>query len=172
MQIQSKTLSERSVVLLMCSSQLTQSLKSTGRGLRGQFKSEGLSWRSQISRFQLFRELCWRTGVHFALSYKEMSSLRTFDSATTLTVTEGYDVTKQEHYYKKRCSCSCCDWCHRRCTFRVWQILLFLFIVAVIIAGLALLLAMFGPGNTDLKYSASVAGTHSPDNTGKQIFSC
>ncbi|KAJ7372524.1 hypothetical protein OS493_019033 [Desmophyllum pertusum] len=40
--------------------------------------------------------------------------------------------------------------CFKTCVFRVWQILLIVFIVAL----LCLLNAMFGPGNTDLKYSA------------------
>ena len=105
------------------------------------------------------------------LKLHEMGSVRTFDSATTLTVCEGYDVTKQEHYFKKRCSCSCCDCLHRRCTFRVWQVLLFLFVVAVIIAGLALIIAMMETGKIATKHSA-LREADSPDNNvcaGKHI---
>ncbi|KAJ7372522.1 hypothetical protein OS493_019031 [Desmophyllum pertusum] len=49
----------------------------------------------------------------------------------------------------------CC--CFKKYKFRVWQILLIVFIVLVMIALLCLIIAMFGPGNTDLKYSAVVA---------------
>ena len=104
------------------------------------------------------------------LKLHEMGSVRTFDSATTLTVCEGYDVTKQEHYFKKRCNC--CDCFHRRCTFRVWQILLFLFVIAVIIAGLVLVILMMENGKIASKHSA-LKDTDSPNGTGKQIeFSC
>ena len=128
----------------------------------------GLSWRSQISRSHSFYERCSRSRVQFALSYNKKSIMHSFDSATTLTITEeGYDVTKQQHYIKKRCECSCCDCFHKRCTFRVWQVLLFLFIILVIMAGLALLLAMFGPGSTDLKYYERQSGTDSPGVVGK-----
>ena len=102
------------------------------------------------------------------LKIHEMGSVRTFDSATTLTVCEGcrYDVTKQEHYFKNRCSC--CDCFHRRCTFRVWQVLLFLFVVAVIIAGLALVIAMMETRRIATKHSA-LKETDSPDDTGKHV---
>lgn len=96
-----------------------------------------------------------------------MSGMRAFDSATTLTVSEGYDLTNQQHYSQRRCRCSS-DFLFKRCTFRLWQILLFLFIVALIIALLGLLVAMFGPGNTDLKYSAR-SGTEAPGDGGKHI---
>lgn len=96
-----------------------------------------------------------------------MSGMRSFDSATTLTVSEGYDLTNQQYYSKRRCRCSC-DFFNKKCTFRVWQILLFLFIIAVIIVLLGLLVAAYGPGNTDLKYSAR-SGTDSPGVVGKQI---
>ena len=99
-----------------------------------------------------------------------MGSVRAFDSATTLTVSEGYDVTKQEHYYKKRCNC--CDCFHRRCTFRVWQVLLFLFVTAVIIAGLVLVIVLMETGKMATKHSA-IRETDSPTDSGKQIeFTC
>ena len=111
----------------------------------------------------------WRTyivcSVLFYLKLHEMGSERAFDSATTLTVCEGYDVTKQEHYYKKRCNC--CDCFHRRCTFHVWQVLLFLFLTAIIIAGLALVIALMETGKIATKHSA-IKETDSPDDTGKQ----
>ena len=105
------------------------------------------------------------------LKLHEMGSVRPFDSATTLTVCEGYDVTKQEHHFKKRFNCSDC-FHYKRCTFRVWQVLLFLFIVAVTIAGLALVIAMMETGKIATKHSA-ITETESPDDKGKQIeFSC
>lgn len=95
-----------------------------------------------------------------------MSGMRTFDSSTTLTVSEGYDLTNQQHYSKRRCRCSY-DFLNKKCSFRVWHILLFLLIIALVIALMGLLLAMYGPGTTDLKYSART-GTDSPEvNRGK-----
>lgn len=84
-----------------------------------------------------------------------MSDMPKFDSQATLTVTEGYDFTKQEHYIKKKCSA--CDCFHRRCTFRVWQVIVILLVVAFIIAVMGVLLAMFGPGNSNLRYSEKQA---------------
>ena len=124
----------------------------------GQFKSRGYigteSYFGLVYRYEVYLKL------------HEMGSVRAFDSATTLTVCEGYDVTKQEHYFKKRCSC--CGCFHRRCTFRVWQVLLFLFVIAVIIAGLALVIAMFETGKLATKHSA-IRETDCPDDTGERI---
>ena len=78
-----------------------------------------------------------------------------FDSQATLTVAEGYDLTKQHHCVKKRCDC--CECFHRRCSCRVWQVIVFLFVAAVIIAVMGLLIAMFGPGNKNLRYSEKEA---------------
>ena len=133
----------------------------------GQFKSGVISARSHISAAQL----CCRTSIGTKIGFSfasvhEMGSMQTFDSATTLTVCEGYDVTKQEHYFKKRCSC--CGCCHRRCTFRVWQVLLFLFVIAVIIAGLALIIAFFEDGKIETKLCA-IRETDSPGDTGKHV---
>lgn len=93
--------------------------------------------------------------------------MRAFDSSTTLTVSEGYDLTNQQHYSKRRCQCTC-GVLNRKVTLRVWHILLFLLIVAAIIAVLGLLIAMYGPGNPELRYSARSA-TERPGGTGKQI---
>ena len=94
--------------------------------------------------------------------------MRAFDSSTTLTVSEGYDLTNQQHYAKRRCRCAC-NFLNKRCSFRVWHILLFLLILTLVIALMGLLLAMYGPGTTDLKYSAS-RGTDSPEVVGgKQV---
>lgn len=79
--------------------------------------------------------------------------MKNFDSKTTLAISEGYDLEKQHHYVEKRCSF--CDCFHKKCTFRLWQVLVFLFSVATIIVLLGLLIAMFGPGNKDLKYLKS-----------------
>ena len=96
-----------------------------------------------------------------------MVSVGNSDSATTLTVCEGDNVTKQEHYFKKRCNR--CDCFHRRCTFRVWQVLLFLFVTAVIIAGLVLVIAMMETGKIATKHSVITGESDSPDDTGKQF---
>ena len=84
------------------------------------------------------------------------------DSQTTLTISEGYDLPTQQHYAKKKFSC--CDCFHRQCTFRLWQILVFLLVLAFIIAVMGLLIAMFGPGNTNLKYSKSESKAENPTN--------
>ena len=74
--------------------------------------------------------------------------MKVFNSESTFTLTEGNDMEKQRPYT----SCPCCGCLHRKRTFRVWQILLFLFVVIGIIVLLCFLIAMFGPGNTELKY--------------------
>lgn len=77
--------------------------------------------------------------------------MKNFDSKTTLAISEGYDLEKQHHYVRK--SFSFCDCFHKKCTFRVWQVLVFLFSLITIIALLGILIAMFGPGSKDLRYS-------------------
>lgn len=77
-----------------------------------------------------------------------------FDSQATLTVSEGYDLKNQHHYFSRRCGC---DYFHTRVSFRVWQVLLFLLVVAVVITIMGLLIAMFGPGNRNLSYSKKEA---------------
>lgn len=84
------------------------------------------------------------------------------DSQTTLTISEGYDLPTEQHYTKKKFSC--CDCFHRQCTFRLWQILVFLLVIAFIIAVMGLLIAMLGPGNTNLKYSKSESKAENPTN--------
>ena len=86
----------------------------------------------------------------------KMSNIPTFDSE------EGYDVTKQEYYSKKRCTFSCRDCFHKKCSFRLWHILLFLFIMIVIIGTLAVIIAMFSPARgPDMKYSNKIGSdTH------------
>lgn len=42
---------------------------------------------------------------------------------------------------------------HNKCSFERWQVLLFFVVSAVIVIVMCLLIAMFGPGNTNLKYS-------------------
>jgi len=78
-----------------------------------------------------------------------MDSVRTFDSATTLTICEGCDVKKPERIFKKRCNC--CDCFRRTSSFRVWQILLVLLVIAIIFAGLGL--AMFRTGKDTVSRS-------------------
>ena len=78
-----------------------------------------------------------------------------FDSQTTLSVSEGYDLTRQHHYVNR------CEFFHKKCSFRIWQVILFLLMLAAIIIVMSLLIAMFGPGNTNLKYSKKEA-IHAP----------
>lgn len=155
-------------LFVVLSSSLTQCLDVVGVAVN---LNRGLSRHGVRFRWLALLQDVFRCKVWFSFtSNYMMGSVRTFDSATTLTVCEGYDVTKQEHYFKKKCNC--CDCFHKRCTFRVWQVLLFLFIVAVVIAGLALIISMMDTGKIATKHSAST-GTDCPDNRGKQIeFSC
>ena len=46
------------------------------------------------------------------------------------------------------------DFWHTRWSFQRWQVLLFFLVLAVIVIVMCLLIAMFGPGNPNLKYSA------------------
>ena len=89
------------------------------------------------------------------------------DSQTTLTISEGYDLPTQQHYTKKKFSC--CDCFHRQCTFRLWQILVFLLVIAFIIAVMGLLIAMLGPGNTNLKYSKTSKSESKAENPTNKI---
>ena len=43
---------------------------------------------------------------------------------------------------------------HKKWSFRRWQVLLFFLVLAVIVIVMGLLIAMFGPGNPNLEYSA------------------
>ena len=83
--------------------------------------------------------------------YPEMSNMNQFDSKTTLNISEGYDLQNQEHYVNRRRGLGDCF--HKKCSFRVWQVLVSLLVVAAIITVMGLLIAMLGPGNTDLRYS-------------------
>lgn len=74
-----------------------------------------------------------------------------FDSQATLSVSEGYDLTTQHHYVNR------CEFFHKECSFRIWQVILFLLMLAAIVIVMGLLIAMFGPGNTNLKYSKKEA---------------
>ena len=86
-----------------------------------------------------------------------------------LTVSDGSDSPTRQHRSKNKSS-SCCHCLTRIHSFRVpvWQMLLFLFIAAVLIAVLGILMAMFGPGNTELKYRTKLGTGDTPGNTGKR----
>ena len=71
------------------------------------------------------------------------SNMTVFNGESTFTLTEGYDMENQRPYT----SCACCGCLRRRRTFRVWQILLFLFVVIGIIAVLCFLIV-----NREFKY--------------------
>lgn len=105
--------------------------------------------------------------AHQAFNHRQMSSVGSFELASTVTVSEGYDLTTQQHHSNTR-GFSFCRCLASTCSFRVpvWRMLLFLFIAAVLITVLGLVTAMFGPGNTDSKYSKKT-GTDALDNTGK-----
>ncbi|XP_029184825.2 uncharacterized protein LOC114952918 [Acropora millepora] len=66
--------------------------------------------------------------------------MTTFDSETALSISEGNDSSNQSHCF------------HKKCTFRVWKVLVFSFSVVTVIVLLGFLIAMFGPGSKDLKY--------------------
>ena len=89
--------------------------------------------------------------------------MKPIDSQTTLTISESCDLPTQQHYTKKKVSC--CDCFHRKCPFRLWQILVFLLVIAFVIAVMGLLIAMFGPGNANLKYSKSESKAYNPTET-------
>ena len=57
-------------------------------------------------------------------------------------------------------------------SFRRWKVLLFLLVLAAIIIGMGLLIAMFGPGNKNLKHSEKEAldGPTVVINGGKLTF--
>ena len=88
-----------------------------------------------------------------------------FDSTTTLTVSEGYDLTNQNHYSKWRCRCRCNFLYRKCCSFRLWKVLVFLFILLLIVALILLLLMRYGPGRTELSSS-----TDSPGGVGKVVY--
>lgn len=85
-----------------------------------------------------------------------------FDSTTRLTVSEGYDLANQQHYSKRRCRCRCNFLYKKCCSFRVWKVLMVLFLLVIIFALIALLLMRYGPGKTELR-----SGTDSPGGVGK-----
>ena len=86
-----------------------------------------------------------------------------------LTVSDGSDSPTRQHRSKNRNS-SCCRCLTKIYSFRVpvWQMLLFQFIAAVLIAVLGILMAMFGPGNTELKYRTKLGTGDAPGNKGKR----
>ena len=81
---------------------------SSERRKRAPFKSKGLSPKSRISCDTInnvkFSKLC----LDLSINRMKMSNIPTFDSE------EGYDVTKQEYYSKKRCTFLCCDCFHKK----------------------------------------------------------
>ena len=88
-----------------------------------------------------------------ANTFTKMSTgMRTFDSTTTLTVSEGYDLTNQQHYSKRRCQCAC-GALNRKVTFRVWHLLLFFFVILLIMLLVGVLAAMYGPREPNSKHS-------------------
>ena len=95
--------------------------------------------------------------------------MKNFDSKTTLAISEGYDLEKQHHYVEK--SCSFCDCFHKKCTFRLWQVLVFLFSFATIIVLLGFLIAMFGPGSNDLKYHPTNAALREEGRLIRELLS-
>ena len=78
------------------------------------------------------------------------------ESTATFGITEGYDLKKQNYWFRRRWS------------FRVWQVVLFVFVVVLVIAALALLMAMYGPGNVNLRYGEA-KGTATPDKGKREL---
>ena len=118
----------------------------------------------------LFLESCFRIQFHsrfltevrnssrsnnLAFLLTSMSNIQKLDDGqATFTVFEDYELNMQRHHMNRTCGK---HFFRMRLSFRVWQVLLFLLGVAVIIAIMGLLIAMFGPGNTNLRYSKKEA---------------
>ena len=83
--------------------------------------------------------------------------MKTFDSETALSISEGNDSSNQSHCF------------HKKCTFRVWKVLVFSFSVVTVIVLLGFLIAMFGPGSKDLKYYPRSKTDGSRRNRGRMI---
>ena len=90
-------------------------------------------------------------------SFNTTSKMRTFDSETALSISEGNDSSNQSHCF------------HKKCTFRVWKVLVFSFSVVTVIVLLGFLIAMFGPGSKDLKYYPRSKTDGSRRNRGRMI---
>ena len=88
-----------------------------------------------------------------------------FDSTTRLTVSEGYDFTSQQHYSKWRCRCRCNFLYRKCCSFRVWKVLVVLFILLIIFAIIVLLLMKYGPGRREIS-----SGTDVPGGVGNEVY--
>ena len=130
---------------------------SSERRKRAPFKSKGLSPKSRISCDTInnvkFSKLC----LDLSINCMKMSNIPTFDSE------EGYDVTKQEYYSKKRCTFLCCDCFHKKIYISPVAYSAFLFIIIVIIGALAVIIAMFSPARgPDMKYSNKI-GSDTPE---------
>ena len=87
----------------------------------------------------------------FLLKLLEMSAVhpQPLEPSFALTISEDGN-----HVTKDRFSSAKCDCCHKRyliCNFRVWQLLLLLFAILVIMGGIAVLAAIFGPGKATLE---------------------
>ena len=70
------------------------------------------------------------------MTTNEITTKRTFDSSTTLSICEeGFEVTKEKCFLQKTC------------TFQVWHILLFLTMILTITAVVAGVSAKYAPGS-------------------------
>ena len=70
-----------------------------------------------------------------------------FASKAAFSVVEGSDPDREISRGQN-------DFWHTRWSFQRWQVLLFFLVLLVIVIVMCLLIAMFGPGNPNLKYSA------------------
>lgn len=90
-------------------------------------------------------------------TFNTTSKMKIFDSETALSISEGNDSSNQSHCF------------HKKCTFRVWKVLVFSFSVVTVIVLLGFLIAMFGPGSKDLKYYPRSKTDGSRRNRGRMI---
>ena len=87
----------------------------------------------------------------FLLKLHEMSAVhpQPLEPSFALTISEDGNHVTKDRFSSAKCHC-----CHKRyliCNFRVWQLLLLLFAILVIMGGIAVLAAIFGPGKATLE---------------------
>ena len=70
------------------------------------------------------------------------------EPSSSLKISEDVDHVTKDRLFSG--SCICFHKRYLRCSFRVWQFLLLLFAILVIMGGVAVLTAIFGPGKVSL----------------------
>ena len=104
--------------------------------------------------FQPIKEHKFDSPLAFSLTgLREISNMPKFAGNAAFCVVEGCDP-ETSRGQNRRYGCDCF---HKKCSFSRWQVVLFLLVLAVIIIVMGLLIAMFEPGNKNLKYSEKEA---------------